>query len=129
MQAAEARNEDGGVPRRLHGLHTFEPAIFKAFALTGTAKVRRLTFRGSLEGYHGDGIVAVEAAMDARIKDIDTGSWKPGSKTEITVKCAVDMYQLIHGENELIYISALDFIRRINGVDQLARHRVNLGIS
>lgn len=110
-------------------LHTFEPLVYKSFALTGSQKVRRLTFRGSLEGYHGDGIVSVEAAMDARIKDIDNGSWKPGSKSELTIKCAVDMYQLTHGDNELVYISALDFIRRINGVDQLARHRINLGIA
>jgi P2 family phage contractile tail tube protein len=108
-------------------LHTFDKMAYTRFSLLGPNKISRLTFRGSLEGYSGE-IVGVQAKMDARIKKIENGNWKPGDKADLSITCAVDFYELIHGEVELVYIDPLNFIRRINGRDQLEAHRINLGI-
>lgn len=85
------------------------------------------TFRGSFKGARGE-TKAVVVTQRGTLKEIDMGDWKAGDKAELKHAIAVTYYKLEVG-GELIYeIDPAGMKRVINGVDQLASQRRDLGL-
>lgn len=98
-------------------------------ALWGLApgQTKPLTFRGSLAGE--DGVEKpVVIQLQGMLKEVDPGSWKPGERATLKGMVAVRYYkQSINGQ-VVHEIDVPNMIRVINGVDQLALTRRNLGM-
>ena len=85
------------------------------------------TFRGSFKGQRGESksVVVTQRGM---LKEVDMGDWKPGDKAEIKHAVALTYYKL-EVAGEVIYeIDPVGMKRVINGVDQLAGQRRDLGL-
>lgn len=86
-----------------------------------------LTFRGHLHGENGTQRPVI-INMRSLITEVDPGSWEPGSKTEQNVTVNPHYLKITHGEYVIVEIDPYNSRRIINGVDQLANMRVNLGL-
>ncbi|RDL18510.1 hypothetical protein D884_03331 [Pseudomonas sp. URMO17WK12:I10] len=85
------------------------------------------TFRGSFKGQRG-ATKAVVVTLRGMLKELDMGDWKAGDKAEVKHGIAVAYYKLEVG-GELIYeIDPIGMKRVINGTDQLASQRSDLGL-
>ncbi len=85
------------------------------------------TFRGSFKGQRG-ATKAVVVTLRGLLKELDMGDWKAGDKAEVKHGIAVTYYKLEVG-GELIYeIDPIGMKRVINGTDQLASQRSDLGL-
>ena len=85
------------------------------------------TFRGSYKIQKGQ-TKAVVVTLRGTLKEVDMGDWKAGDKAEIKHAIGVTYYKLEVG-GELIYeIDPTGMKRVINGVDQLADQRRDLGL-
>jgi len=66
--------------------------------------------------------------LQGMLKEVDHGSWKPGEKATLKGMVAVRYYKhSINGET-VHEIDVPNMIRIVNGVDQLATTRKNLGM-
>ena len=106
-------------------LTAFDPQVITLFGLSpGTRKA--FTMRGHVAGE--DGVTfGVAAYIRGRIKKIVHDNWEPGGKAKLTTSLAVDYYKLKHGDRTLVEIDPFNYVRSINGVDQLAAARADLG--
>lgn len=93
-------------------------------AVLGTGKL--LTARGSIEG--PDGKIPVVAKMRGLWKEVDMGDWQPGDKSSLKMATAVNVYKLIIGARTVFDIDVAAGKRIIDGIDQLAQRRANLGV-
>lgn len=84
-------------------------------------------FRGSFKGQKG-ATTAVIATLRGMLKEVDPGDWKPGDKAEFKFAIAVSYYKLEVGGRLMYEIDPLNSVRVINGVDQLAAVRRDLGL-
>ncbi|WP_430735374.1 phage major tail tube protein [Halodesulfovibrio aestuarii] len=86
-----------------------------------------LTARGSLESYDGT-ITPVLINMTGKVTKIAPGAWSEGGEvtTEYTVN--LNYYKYTQDGKVLHEIDVMNMKRIINGVDQLAEHRANLGL-
>ncbi|KAF1076298.1 phage major tail tube protein [Halodesulfovibrio sp. MK-HDV] len=101
----------------------------KTLSLLGVSKDGgvRLTARASLESYDGT-VTPVVVNMTGKVTKIAPGAWSEGgeSATEYTVN--LGYYKYTQDGKEVHEIDVLNMKRIINGVDQLAQHRANLGL-
>lgn len=86
-----------------------------------------ITLRGSQEDEDGN-VQAIEGSMRGLVKEIDPGDWKAGEKGECKLMIAPRYYRLRIGGLETIEIDAINGVRKVGGVDQLAQRRANLGL-
>ncbi len=88
----------------------------------------QLTVRGSLESEVDGTITAVTVNMTGKVSKIAAGAWSPGgeSATEYTVN--LSYYKYAQDGKDVHEIDVLNMKRIINGTDQLAEHRTNLGL-
>ena len=88
----------------------------------------QLTARGSLESVNDGTITPVTVNMTGMVTKIAPGAWSAGgeSATEYTVN--LSYYKFTQDGKEVHEIDVLNMKRKINGVDQLAEHRANLGL-
>ena len=85
------------------------------------------SFRGSFKGQKG-AFVGVVATLRGMLREVDPGDWKAGDKAEIKHAISPTYYKL-EIDNQVIYeIDIINSIRVIDGVDQLAKMREQLGI-
>lgn len=84
-------------------------------------------FRGSFKGQRGV-TKAVIVTQRGLLKEVDMGDWKPGDKAEIKHAVALTYYKLEVGGEVIYEIDPLGMKRVINGVDQLASQRRDLGL-
>lgn len=73
--------------------------------------------------------VAVVAEMVGRVKSGDFGAWKSGDKAATDYEMGVNYYRLTVGGVEVYEIDVENMVRRINGVDQLAGIRSDIGLA
>lgn len=86
-----------------------------------------ITLRGSAEDESGVS-EAIVANLRGLVIEADPGEWKAGEpKVEAKLNVTPDFYRLTIGGDEIYDIDVLGCVRRIGGVDQLARRRANLG--
>jgi hypothetical protein len=62
------------------------------------------------------------------LKEVDPGSWKPGDKATLKATVACRYYKQVINGVTVHEIDVPNMLRIINGVDQLARTRANLGM-
>ncbi len=98
-------------------------------ALWGIRKGATLPFtaKGSLESLDGS-TKAVLHAMRGKITSLARGTWGSGKKPAMTVTMSLQYYREEQAGHVLHEIDAINMIRIINGVDQLAEHRANIGL-
>lgn len=107
-------------------LAEYNAAVLKRFGLVAGDSVR-VTMRGYAEDERGASQTIV-AKLVGRLKAQDTGSWKPGDNAELKGEVGCLFYSLhINGE-EIYYIDVPNMIRRIGGIDQMAKQRAALGV-
>ena len=85
------------------------------------------TFRGTYKIQKGE-TKPVIVTLRGTQKEIDFGDWKPGDKAELKHSVAVTYYKLEVGGEVIYEIDPVGMKRVINGVDQLASQRRDLGL-
>ena len=93
--------------------------------LVGTST--EFTARGSLATHGGDE-TPVEIKMTALVVSLEPDAWKPGEKAALKFTLALTYYKYTQGGTTLHEIDIPNFKRIINGTDQLATQRRNLGL-
>jgi hypothetical protein len=107
-------------------LTKYDADVLKLFGLA-PGHSKPLTFRGSVIGE--DGVeTAVSIQVQGMLKEVDQGSWKPGDKATLKGTVSCKYYKHIIGGVVIHEIDVANMIRKVNGVDQLAVTRRNLGM-
>lgn len=106
-------------------MFSIDPQTFTLFGLA-PGNLVPITFRGHLAGENG-ATRGVIVNMRALITEINPGEWQTGQKTELDITANPHYLKIRHGENTLIEVDPENGVRAINGVNQLAEMRVNLG--
>lgn len=107
-------------------LTKYDADVLKLFGLA-PGNIKPLTFRGSVSSEDGTEKPVI-IQLQGMLKEVDQGSWKPGDKVTLKASVAVRYYKhTINGE-VVHEIDVPNMIRIVNGVDQLAVTRKNLGM-
>lgn len=112
LQAMEAGIKLGGVSRTIAAQVGLRPGIVITFNFDG-ALVSETD--GTTKGYN--------ARITGKIRDDKPSNWKHGDKAEWDYAIMVKTYKLTLDGQLLYHIDPLNFIRVIDGVDQLADMR------
>lgn len=102
------------------------PEIMKFYGLADQTAFNAV-FRGSFKGQKG-ATTAVVATLRGMLKEIDSGDWKAGEAGEFKYAVAVSYFKLEVGGRLMYEIDPINCVRVINGVDQLASVRRDLGL-
>lgn len=86
-----------------------------------------LVARGSVQE-QGQEAEAVNITMRGDFSSLEFGNWKPGTKTALTITADLDYFRYRQNDVEYAEIDVVNMVRSIFGVDQLARHRANIGL-
>lgn len=87
-----------------------------------------ITMRGSFVRDADGSRVSVVATLGGRIKKGSPGDWKSGEAASFDFEVSVNYYRLLVGGVEVYEVDVENMIRRINGVDQLAGIRADIGL-
>lgn len=96
------------------------------FGLSG-GQVTQVTARGALESADGTA-TGVVAQMRGKIMRVEPGAWQAGQKSAWSFTLSLQYYRYEQGGEVIHEIDVLNMIRVINGVDQLAAQRANIGL-
>jgi len=107
-------------------LTSYDADVLALFGLRKGAPAQ-FTARGSLESMDGTTTPVVHQ-MQGKILSLSRGTWGSGNKPSLTVNVSLVYYREIHGQRTINEIDVINMIRIINGVDQLAEHRANIGL-
>jgi len=109
-------------------LGEFDADVLKLFGVQiGSAQSFRAM--GSITNPSDGTASPVVVLLRGRVKESDMGTWKPGEAAKHKVTLSVNYYKYTQGGIDLVEIDVEGMKRIINGVDQLAQTRVNLGIA
>jgi len=95
--------------------------ILSLFGLRDGSKVN-LTFRGALDD-GGPQVSPIVINITGMWKEVDLGSWQPGSMNQLKVSVNAIYYKLAMDSDVLIEIDVINMVRSIKGKDQLANIR------
>lgn len=87
----------------------------------------QLSAKGSLESLDG-ATTRVVHQMRGKITGAARGTWGAGAKPSLTLTVSLTYYKETHGDRVLWEIDPINMVRVIDGVDQLAEHRKNIGL-
>ncbi|WNO10443.1 phage major tail tube protein [Teredinibacter sp. KSP-S5-2] len=87
----------------------------------------QLTARGAVVSDNGQTQAAV-INMRGLVRELDMGTWKPGEKSTNKFMVSLRYYKLVLDEFPIYEIDIPNFLRKVNGVDQLAKMRAALGL-
>jgi len=108
-------------------LNGYDPEVLKLFGLApGNSK--SLTLRGTLLNQENGTEQPILVNLRGMLREVDMGTWKPGEDATLKVAVALAYYKLTHNGVVIYEIDPAGMKRIINGVDQLASTRTNLGI-
>ncbi len=106
----------------------FSEVALRKWGVADSAEVS-FRFMGSMAPHDGSGIEQpVAVALRGTWKELDWGTWKPGEVASLKITADVTYYQYSQNSQILIEIDALNYVYTVDGVDQLAQRRRNLGI-
>lgn len=103
----------------------FDPDLYKLFGIAEGALIP-LTVRGSTQDLDGN-THAHAIKMRGFIEKMDEGEWKDGEEVPLKLTISLRYYKRERAGVELIEADPINMIFRVNGVDQLAQHRANIG--
>lgn len=101
--------------------------LFRSFGILGGGGLP-LTVRGSLQRQGDPTPQAVVFNLHGTFREIDMGALKPGERNTMTVSGGLTYYAATIDGVQVVKIDALNAVREIDGVDQLAAHRANIGL-
>ena len=104
----------------------YDADVIALFGITKGAE-KSITVYETLESFDGSATPIVHS-MTGRITELDPGASKPGTIPELKASLALSYYKLTHGTTIVHEIDVPNMVRTINGVDQLAEQRKNLGM-
>jgi len=108
-------------------LGEFDADVLKLFGIqVGAAQSFRVM--ASIMNPTTGAAVPVVVMLRGRVKESDMGTWKPGEAAKLKITLAVNYYKYTQAGTDLVEIDVEGMKRVINGVDQLAQTRTNLGI-
>lgn len=107
-------------------MSSIDAELLKTFGVA-TGDLTPLTFRGALRDDDGS-VKPVVATMRGRVTEVDPGDWTPGEISETKYTASLRYYKLEHGGSTLHEIDIDNYVRIIDGVDQLAEMRTALGL-
>ena len=107
-------------------LASYDADVLSLFGVKSGATVA-LNTRGSLESLDGS-TKALAHFMRGKIISLARGTWGSGKKPALTVTASLTYYREEHAGRVLHEIDAINMVRVIDGVDQLAAHRANIGL-
>ncbi|OBQ52119.1 phage major tail tube protein [Halodesulfovibrio spirochaetisodalis] len=87
----------------------------------------QLTIKASLESYNGT-VTPVVVTMFGRITKIAPTAWTAGGESSTAYTVNLEYYKYTQDGIVVHEIDVLNMKRIINGKDQLAQHRANLGL-
>lgn len=87
----------------------------------------QITARGSLESYDGTK-TAVAHHMHGKITTMARGTWGSNKKPSFTITMTLHYYREVHGDREVQEIDFINMVHKVDGIDQLAEHRSNIGL-
>lgn len=115
-----------------HGLLTatitfqgFDPELYLHFGITEAALIP-FTVKGSTQDIDGKAH-AHAIKMHGFISKFDEGEWKEGEEVPLKLDLDLRYYRRERDGVELIEADPINMVFRVNGVDQLAQHRANIG--
>lgn len=112
LQALEAGMKLATIDRKVMAQVGLRPGVFRTF-----------TFNGASVSEADGAVKGVVARLTGKIRDDEPGNWKHGDKTEWDYKVLIRTYKLTVDGRVIYDIDPLNFIRVIDGVDQLADMR------
>lgn len=104
-----------------------DPDILTLVGLT-RGNSARIIAKGSYVRDSDGARIAVVAECNGRMKKGGLGQWKAGDKADSDYEMSVNYYKLTVGGREVYEIDVENMIRRIDGVDQLAGIRSDIGL-
>lgn len=104
----------------------YDAEVFKLFGLLDRQDTP-VTVRGAIQR-QGEAAQAVVIALRGGWKEIDSGTWKPGDKSTLKVAVAVNYFKLTIAGQEIVEIDAINLVRKVGGVDQMADIRSAIGM-
>jgi len=107
---------------------TLASAVKESLARFGITSETTYIARGSLAPAVGDTTEAVAVTMRGKVVSLEPGAWAGGQKTPWTYNLSLTYIKVEIGGRVLFEIDIPNCIRIIDGVDQLAAHRKNIGL-
>ncbi|QSB03237.1 phage major tail tube protein [Methylomonas sp. EFPC1] len=107
-------------------LTKYDAEVLKLYGLA-PGQTKPFTFRGSISSEDGTE-KSVVVQLQGMLKELDPGSWKPGERASLKGMIAVRYYKHSIGGLVIHEIDVPNMVRIINGIDQLALTRRNLGM-
>ena len=104
----------------------YDPDLFRLFGLLDAAATP-ITLRGAIQA-QGQQAKPVTVHLRGGFKALEPSAWKPGEKSTIKAMVAASYYKLAIDGQELIEIDAINLVRKVGGVDQMARIRQAIGV-
>lgn len=102
-----------------------DPSLIGLFDI-GMGRDIGFTCKGSTQD--NDGTVHAHAIkMRGFVKALDEGEWKEGEDAPLKLDLALSYYKREHDGRVLVEADPINMIFIVNGVDQLAQHRRNIG--
>lgn len=105
-------------------LAEYNPAVTALLGRDGISVTFRLA-----QGLNDAGAEAVIIETRGLLREADDGSPQAGGKTELKIAGTADYYKKTIAGSVIVEIDAINMVRKINGVDQLASQRRALGLS
>ena len=105
-------------------LAEYDPELVKLFGLISANTP--VVLRGAIQR-QGEAAVPVVIRMTGGVKQITRDDWKTGENSKMTLAVNCNLYQEQIGNETVVDIDVLNFVRIIGGVDQLADVRAALG--
>ncbi|MCL2345568.1 MAG: phage major tail tube protein [Desulfobulbus sp.] len=107
-------------------LSGISPEVLAFFGLADDTALD-CSFRGAFKDLKGE-VVGAIATFRGMIDEVDSGSWKPGEKSETTFNLAPSYYKL-EVDGEVVYeLDPANNIRVINGNDEAEEERAAIGM-
>ena len=103
----------------------FDPDLYTGLGIA-EGQLLPLTVKGSTQDLDGN-THAHAIKMRGFIEKLDEGEWKDGEEVPLKLDLSLRYYKRERGGVELIEADPVNMIFRVNGVDQLAEHRANIG--
>ncbi len=108
-------------------LNGYDPSVLSLFGLAPGQR-KSLTLKGSLMDEATGIEKPISINLRGMMREVDMGTWKPGEDATLKISVALTYYKLVHGGIVIYEISPENMMRVINGIDQLAITRANLGV-
>lgn len=104
----------------------YNPEVMKLWGLADGSKVP-FVLKGSTQNSDGEAVQHV-VTMRGRITSMNQGAWVAGQRTGLSIEMSLRYYKYEVAGDVIYEIDPLNMIRIVNGVDQLAAHRENIGL-